>query len=121
MSIVHASNRETPLSWSPLESFLIPDEFGWEVLIQQLACFKIPGIGFEIGSEGCVLGSLAFSHLLNILRVCCIPSDCLLVWKMDIKSSDVRELLMHAKLEQSPYAFTGRDRTMIQKKSNSAT
>src|ERR1700678_4326599 len=111
MSIVHASDRETSLSWSPLESFLIPDKFGWEVLIQQLACFRIPGIaiGFEIASEGCVLGSLAFSDLLNILRVCCIPSDCLLVWKMDMKSSNVRELLMHAELEQSPYAFTGRD------------
>src|ERR1700678_1350020 len=109
MSIVHASDREAFLSWSPLEGCFIPDEFRWEVLVQQLLCFRILCIGFEIASEGCVLGSLAFSDLLNILRVCYIPSVCLLVWKRDNKSSDFKELLMHAELEQSPYAFTGRD------------
>ena len=120
MGIVHAADSKTPLSWMPFQlcmltfTCFLPYEFGGKVLVEDLVCFRIVSVGFEVACESGIFGSLLLDHCLNIVCSITVEGDVLLVLKMDLKSDDVWEFFMHWELKESPYSFAGRDVAGIQ-------
>ena len=98
MGIVHAANCTTLLPWFPLPFLILPNEFGRKVLVEELLCVRILGIGFEVGGESGIPVSLFLNHGLYILGIVFIPCGKLLVREMDLKSDNVGALLTHQEL-----------------------
>jgi hypothetical protein len=93
----------------------------WELLIQTIpgicsCASKIGGVGFEVRFQCCTFAGCPIDNILRI--VIWIKYHPLLIWEMDLKSDNCRELLMHIESKEPPSSLTGRDISTIKMQLN---